>query len=252
MASLARLIFRLDFPYSYEFLDRQGTAIRIMQTGRGDIWDTVGEDPTRHSIIGEKRTEHSFYNLAFEPTTINGVWEDASGLEVSRIIENEIFRLYDDKVREFTKEFNIISVARAGIRLYCADLVGWGSANVTRFSQLVRGSLSTSIQSTLGTVEDIGIHFVGLSDDGIRYNLNRGPLAEADIIKFYSRFILTPEQRASFLKNDLAADIDLFETNISFREHSLARWSRTKLEKGIAALRGIRELERQPQGLGRE
>jgi hypothetical protein len=39
------------------------------------------------------------------------------------------------------------------------------------------------------------------------------------------------EELKAFQKFDLFFDIDLFETNISFTEHSLFRWAETKVAK---------------------
>jgi hypothetical protein len=248
MAVLARLIFRLDFPYSYRFRDSEGTAVKIMLDGMKDGWSHMGEDTVRHSIQGTKQTELSAFNLVFEVLTVNGMWDDLSGLDIRRVIESDTFRLYDEMVREYTQAFSVSTLNRAGLRLLCTEVVGWGDEKAARFAKFVAPPVVEIVGDKLGSPGNFGLFVSGKADDEVSYNLSFSPVAEAQIPICFSQMQVTAEHATAFPKNDLLFDIDLYETNFSFAEHSLARWSRTKIEKAANLIAGVRELAKQIGG----
>jgi hypothetical protein len=70
----------------------------------------------------------------------------------------------------------------------------------------------------------------GLENDNLKYRLQTGP-TEMKNLKLM--FMKEPDENIlkALCEFQFLADIDLSETDISFAEHLLSKWSRTKFEK---------------------
>ena len=153
------------------------------------------------------------------------------GIELSKVLQTDEFRSLDRILKSFLKHCQVGKLNRAGIRfIVTAGPKEDTSQRLQRNLQLFTDSARKFAAKHLGTIKDIGIAWEGELDPSLKYKFLFGPL-EAKNIKNFLQYPTDDAAFSSLLKSQYFADVDLYEQNISFVEHSLYRWSRTKLEK---------------------
>ncbi|WP_409192434.1 hypothetical protein [Bradyrhizobium sp. RDM4] len=232
MAKVVRLLWRLDFEPSYAYLDRRGSALRILTETVPKFWTTMGPGTIAQSFAAQKTEEgKSHTNFSWETTSINCNTEWPAGVEMDHLFDNPIIRGVDRIVKEALKLGEIRVMARAGVRLFCAEKFAKKSEKPSfgRFSQLIDGDFQAGLVKTVGPAEDVAIIYEGTDADGLGYRVQFGPYAPKNpAFNFLKDWGKLPEALDS---NDLFFDIDIFEQNLSFVEHSLYRWASTKVAK---------------------
>jgi|SRR6516165_6947320 hypothetical protein len=239
MPQAIKLIWRLDYDVSYAYLDRRGSALATLNV-EANLWEKVGEGAVSMSFVARTENEGHMRNISVEPTCLNGAIEWRQGTELKKVLEDRSFRGTNRVVEELAKVCEIRMLKRAGIRFFCVDRYADGKAGgVDRFSALIDQRYLKDVGGTLGKLEDLAFVFEGVTSDKISYRAHFGPFAKKNVEQVLEA---KPSDDLKALgEQDLFFDIDLFETNISFVEHSLFRWAKTKVEKAdafIAKCRG--------------
>jgi len=86
--------------------------------------------------------------------------------------------------------------------------------------------LEKIVTGDLGRPDDVGVLFEGQAESGVSYRCHFGPARAKNIRQYLDP---VPESAMEIaLENDLLFDIDLYETKISFQEHSFYGWASTK------------------------
>ena len=97
---------------------------------------------------------------------------------------------------------------------------------------LLDKGLQTTATSTMGPISDIGLVLEGVTPDKIGYKVLFGPYDEKNVLMSL-RIRPSADDLKILSEADLFFDLDLFELNFSFSEHSLFRWGETKIERAV-------------------
>jgi hypothetical protein len=174
-----------------------------------------------------------FRTCSLEPTSVNGAIEWRTGIELGRALQDASFRGADEIVRELLRLLEVKSVSRAGIRIFCTENFADGKRGAhERVLHLIGGELRKKTETAVGPIRDLGIIFEGETTDHFNYRAVFGPYEKKNIELTLEKKP-TDAEYERLGEADLFFDIDLFETNFSFAEHSLFRWANTKLAKAI-------------------
>lgn len=236
MSTIARLIFRFDFKQvCTPYVDSPGTAMDILHNAGDDIWESVGEDASKRIISGSfSRSNEIFRQIYFDPANINGSIEFISGgISSDKLARDNSFMEMDRLVAEFIRTFRVSEVARVGIRFFMVDRAETGEHNMLgKFNASLSENLARGTTETLGEINDVAAVFEGQGADEISYRATFGPLVQRDTEKHLAPkgTIDDPDKFINMGFNTLC-DLDLYENDISFREFTLASWSKTKLSK---------------------
>jgi hypothetical protein len=237
MAKIIKLIWRLDYPVSYAYIDGRGRALKAISETVADFWDKSGDGALHMSFAARHTTEDTLRTLSLDPTCLNGTFEWRCGTELSSVLRSEQFRAVDRIARELLKTAEIRKVVRAGVRFFCLERYADGRGNAyDRTLSLLHEPLRTNAGATLGPITDLAITLEGTAEDKVSYRAVHGPY-ERKNVDLVLEAKPTEDQYKLLEVSDLFFDIDLFENNFSFEEHSLFRWTSTKLEKALAFIK---------------
>jgi hypothetical protein len=235
MARVIRLLWRLDFDVSYPYLDKRGSALRILTSTVEDFWTNVAPGTLPLSFVAEKLEEDkSHTSLSWEMTDLNGSIEWPTGVEVDGVFESPLVRTTDRIAREALKLAEVRVLRRAGVRIFCVERFAPEKKRpaLESMAQLVAPQFREGLAKTLGSTEDVAFVYEGTSEDGLGFRAQFGPYAEKNPGMVFLR--KWGELVKPLHTNDLFFDIDIFETNFSFAEHSLYRWASTKVAKAAS------------------
>ncbi|WP_298254724.1 hypothetical protein [Bradyrhizobium sp.] len=243
MARVIRLFWRLDYEPSYAFMDRRGTALQILKDHVEGYWQQVADGTIQTSFVGKSSSPEHARQLSLEPTSMNGSMDWPAGLEVGRVLESPEFRKLDRLVKALIDHCEIRLLKRAGVRTFSVEqLSPRADARETIVASISSG-MRRVIEEKIGKINDLAYVFEGKGDDDLGYRVQFGPYEKKNAEMTLQRQ-LTEEEAKVLSGNDLFFDIDLFENNISFAEHSLGRWARTKLEKTSDLLRSYQQFQK--------
>jgi hypothetical protein len=232
MPRVIRLYWRLDYTPSYSYLDKRGSALRALSDTVKDFWSSVGiGSNVPLSFVAQHLSSTGQRYLSLEPASMNGSIEWAGGIEIDDVLASEVFRQTNKIVQELLKICDVRVMARAGVRLVClAKFADGRRDSFKRVSKILNLEFYQQTESVLGAVNDLAIILEGTTRDNLGYRATFGPYASKNV-DLALQLKLEPQQYEQLNENDLFFDIDLFENNISFIEHSLFRWSNTKVAK---------------------
>ena len=154
----------------------------------------------------------------------------------------------DRIVKDALKLGEVRVVKRAGVRVFCVEKFAKKKEQpaADRVGRLVDAQFQEGLFKTVGAAEDVAFIYEGTTDDGLGYRAQFGPYATKNpgfvFLKEWGEFSKQLDE------NDLFFDIDIFQTNFSFEEHSLYRWPRQRSLKLRALLSFVRRTSRS-QGL---
>jgi hypothetical protein len=236
MARVMRLIWRLDYPQSYSFMDRLGTVRRIVGETVPEYWTTISDGNILYSYVAIYQNSESGVSrdMSVETQSLNGQLRWGSGIDFVRVFQTDDFRNTEKIVRELLRVMDVKDMKRAGVRFLgmgtFADAKGGA---FQRFSRLIANDVVTGVENAVdGNNDDLAIVLTGKTKDEISYRIQCGPSSRNDFITFFQQ--PSSEKEWENLKRyDFSFDIDLFEFNIYFVERNLFGWATTKLEKAI-------------------
>lgn len=241
MQRVLKIIWRLDFPASYAYIDKRGSALRLLTQTVEDFWDEAGEGAEHMSFVGRSTKGGGLRTLSIAPTNMNGALEWPDSIELDRVTEHEGFRGSNSIVKELLKLFEIKKVVRAGIRCFCLTNFSDGKRDAhTRFTKHLGEANVSSARATLGGINDLALILEGQTDDKINYRAQFGPYENKNAIAVLEK---KPDEKQLELlsTNDLFFDIDLYEKDISFFELNLYRWAQTKIAKADGFIKSVRK-----------
>lgn len=230
---IIKLLWRLDYSASYAYLDKRGSALNILSETVDGFWQNVGLGAIPTSLAANYGDARVYRNISLELYSMNGSIEWTSGIDAERVLTDDAFRGTDKIVRELLRLCDIRIMTRVGVRVVCiAKFKGHRGEGLKRTLAMLGGEILSKVDGGLGDIEDIALTFEGKSKDEVSFRAVLGPYARKNAEATFQRK-LDPDQYRFFDENDLYFDIDLFENNISFAEHSLYRWTGTKIAKAI-------------------
>jgi hypothetical protein len=236
MARVIKLIWRLDYTASFAFFDKPGSALRLLNHTVEEFWNIVGDGANR-SLYAQHQDAERFRTFSVEPVGMNGTMEWLSGIELNRVFRDDAFRGVDRIAKELMKLCEIKLLLRAGLRMFCVENFADGRKDaLRRVSGLLGENFYRQAALRLGLVNDLGLVLEGEAEDKVRYRAMFGPYARKNVEQALQRKP-TIEQYEALDGFDLYFDIDLYETNISFVEHSVYRWAETKVHKAEEFIR---------------
>jgi hypothetical protein len=232
MARAIRLIWRLDFEVSFSYLDRRGAALNALINTVEGFWDQVGEGKIPISYAGSAIEPHTYRTISLEPTCLNGSMEWPEGIPLDRLFDDAVFRNVDRIVRAVLKLGEIRVMTRAGVRIFCVENFEkkTDQSALERIGGLIDLDFQQATVEAMGEVDDFAMIVEGKTPDGLGYRTQFGPYAAKNPQMVFVHS-WTSDLTEALDKSDLFFDIDLFENNISFSEHSLYRWASTKIAK---------------------
>jgi hypothetical protein len=244
MAQIIKLIWRLDYPISYTYLDKRGAALKVLNDTVERFWDVIAEGQNSTSLTARTEKEDAFRVFSLETNNMNGAIEWRRGTDLSRALQDASFRAVDRIVLELLRLLDIRALTRAGLRVMCTEKFADGRSGAhKRIFALVDGELRKSTEAGVGSIKDVAITFEGETTDHFNYRAIFGPYDKKNVEQALEKKPTEAEYKI-LGEPDLFFDIDLFETNFSFAEHTLFRWANTKVAKAtnfIALCTKIRE-----------
>lgn len=246
MIRIVKLIFRFDFDTNFHFIDVPGTMLQFL-TAKESYWTEVGDtkDFRRLSARTKDPLNLSLRNINLEPHTINGVLEQAEGLQWGSAPVTNYLAECSSVVASVMEECSITKFSRAGLRflLFLHDEV-----DTITFRAAQRGIFSTTMleayEENFGTMSDFAITINGLLPSNLTYKLIMGPASTSDLARLTTKLADSTEETTKE-SHRLTMDVDLYEENLDFAGLTLQKWARTKW----AAAAGLMEfLEKQASG----
>lgn len=232
MAALFRLVWRFDFDVSSAFLDKRGTAFKLLTQETGEFWSRSGfHTNIRDSFFADRLSPNGVRNIVVEPNSISGVFEWYDGMDPAKLLQTEEFKTVDRLLKGLMKHCEITKLNRGGIRLFA--VTGPKEENADRLQKslaVLNGGAREFFITSLNNVTDIAFILEGEMADALKYRLQFGPTEEKNI-RVSVQNASDSTDFSALLKYRFIADFDLYETNFSFVEHSFFRWARTKLDK---------------------
>jgi hypothetical protein len=239
MAKVMRLIWRLDFSLSYNFLDKLGTVRKILGETIPNYWNTVADGPIQNSFFANYNNTDSGLSreMSVELQSLNGSLTWISGTDMTRVLQTEEFRNTNRIIQELSRTMDVREVRRIGARFYGMGNLPQGIGRPLQiFSRYIEKKIIEGVEAALGgNNDDLAIIFTGKTNDEVSYRVHIGPSSRNDFVTFFQRS--GSERELEMLKmNDFSFDIDLFEFNTSFVERNLFRWATTTLEKAVGVV----------------
>ncbi len=229
MARVIKLLWRLDYNVAFGLLDKRGIVLRTLLTEVESYWQHAGTGPLPDSLVASYIGESEARNISVELNSCNGSIEWPLGQDLDRVLSADSFRQLSKILGKILNLCDINAVARAGLRLILVERIAPDATGREAFSRETSNFYVRSVENSIGRVTDIGIVLEGQHEDGVGYKLQFGPTAKKNI----AQNLTTPhdDEATGLLSHELFFDIDLYENNFSFREHTLHKWAITKVDK---------------------
>jgi hypothetical protein len=181
-AQIIKMIWRLDFQVSYAYLDKRGSALNAMTNTVPNFWDTIGDGSVHLSYVGTTTKPGVARCISAEPSSLNGDLEWRAGTALDRFLNDESFRGTDKIIRELVRVFDVRTVARAGLRMFCLSRYADGRRGRERMLALLDKGLETTASAALGPISDVGFVLEGTTPDKIGYKVTFGPYDEKNVL----------------------------------------------------------------------
>lgn len=227
MANIIKLIFRMDFPTSYALLDSRGAVLRSLEKGSEIPWTSIGDGQLVSSFLAESVTEERKIVISVEATSINGSVDWLVPRDQEKLSSYEEVKNLNGLLSALLVACDVKTMNRVGLRsVCCATAKNKVSNTKDFFDRFMSKDAFEFYGSAAGPVSDVAVTIEGKTDSGVGYRNQFGPLRKHNIAQYVG---VVPEKTLDIvLRNDLFFDIDLYEANISFVEHSFYKWASTK------------------------
>lgn len=231
---VCRLIFRLDFKLNYDIVGAPEKVMRIINESAGSFWSDLGENIKGRLITARNESEENRWgrNITVSPNTISGFFEKHEGFAIEDIENDEIFLNFVKIINRLRGQFRINDLQRCGLRFfYFSKIASEENAVNQAFQRMLDNTLLEEVISSLGEIQDIGIHLEGSHEDKIKYHVNCGTYfkGEAEKKGYLEYFANKFDQVKEF---DFICDIDLYEDSFFLSEMaSYAKWCNPLINK---------------------
>jgi len=231
MRKVVKLIFRVDYRVNYEFLDRPGRILKVLNENIPGYWSEVGEARDTRSISGRWRhpTNSAYRQISVEPKAIWGLFEDFEGLDLADVPNSTFFTNASETLVDIFKMLGISDLLRSGLRMSCIEDFGGRFEHPSKnFLTFLDKEDVQNFESKIGAIEDVSFTFVGHTQDKIGYRVTFGPGADSDLGSIFEHAEVPTVSEEPTRPHHLTADMDFFETNFSFAGLNLKKWANTK------------------------
>jgi hypothetical protein len=221
-----RLIYRLDYPTSYELMDRPGEVAKILEATRRGLFDDIGETGQwRATTARSSNVKGTSVEMTVDPKSIVAVMERVDGVDPAKLAETSLFDGITAVMDEFCRVFKLGPFTRGGFRLFILESIGVGPEAVrAKCLQSFGTDVSGAVIGNLGEIRDVGFNFDGQSADKISFHCRFGPYVGKSEVERY--FPKTGKDFPEKTIYDLIFDIDQYEENFSYSAATSRRWWR--------------------------
>jgi hypothetical protein len=243
---LLKVIWRLDFDPSFDFLDRRGSVLKALIATEKGFFTDIGEGSISNSFVAKTSVPANGVDslgISVELQSLNGHFDWPSGIQLDALRSQPEFEKMNKICSALLRIYNVERFARAGIRFTCVVATPTGQLANKRspLDRFAEGGLATAFKKDFGEVGDIGLVLEGKTKEDINYKFQFGPYLAKNVQQY------VPGIKADNLKllsdNDIFIDMDFSEVNISSVEQSLYRWSSTKVEAALSFVGLCQELD---------
>ena len=249
MARIIRLVWRLDFEFSWQYLDNMGSMLKTLNETIPKFWNELHDGQVVRTYGATRTSDDLRCEMTIEPQSFNGTIAWPLGTELERALASETFSGLDKILRELLRLAEVSKMNRAGIRFIGVDKRhSKVPAKGQPLDTYVPAKLLDALSKEFGPVNDVAAVIQGQTKDELNYKAQFGPLADDNIRANIPA--ISKDDLRSYDEYEIFFDIDVYENNISFREHSLARWGKTKVESATVFLNIIKDMEKE-EGRGR-
>jgi hypothetical protein len=224
---ILRVIYRLDYSRSYEMLNRPGSVAKIIDSEvPSGYYDVQGEDRASRRIQARRllRDGRRYRSVSVEPTAVVLDMEVAHGIPPDALADDKDFVTQCTLISALLKEFKITRFERAGLRFFIfgSNAGGRSQSVLGALKSNVTAALAATVETTLGSMGDIGIAFSNAADAKVGYNLRAGPfIGKSEIVKYFTNIndLLTEDDLG-----DTVIDLDIFELKFDYGVSSAIKW----------------------------
>lgn len=239
-----RLIFRLDFQRpNFAIIDAPGTVMRmISEMGDTKYWSEFQDSSSTRAIAGTTRDPEggTFRQFSVEPTAIFFSFESSNGISLTTLGSDSTIGSLFKGVHAICETFKAELFSRAGIRFIVMDNIPTtASGLLPKVESLFDNELLNHINSTLGTVTDMGFGLDGESDDKLKYHLRFGPRTAGEATKYFSAETAKQLEESGNTANFIA-DIDFFEQDFAMTVRAY-QWCKAPIEKAQKITKAVTE-----------
>ena len=228
MARILKLFWRLDFKTSYRYLDNRGDTMKAMIETVPEFWNQVQDGSLLNSYLGQRAVAGEYaMAMSVEQASLNGTIDWRSPRQLDQLGTYEEMRNLNVIIREVLKQFDVKVMLRAGVRPVCTAGAGSSRKSAGEFQKRFFSKSFIEQSEKVGNQEDVGVMVEGVTADAVAYRATFGPLRAKNVKQYLPT--IEEDEASLILEDDLFFDIDVYEQQISFVEHSFYRWSETKL-----------------------
>lgn len=200
-----------------------------------DFWDGI-TDAQKDRTIGAKHVDGSpvqtMRMVSVQPKTFVVALETVEPVSVGRATYNESISAFLKLADQFTEEFRIQEIGRAGLRTW--HLTGGNEPEGRSLEKLLTcldPQLTESI-SRFGAIKDAGFSFDGAADERFKYHFRCGPVMK-DELKTKDHFSEIRDAISESSRASRMYDIDLYEENFSLKGRNVSSWMKSQLERSF-------------------
>lgn len=221
-----RAIFRIDYPLSYNIMDKLGAQLDFIQqkvvpmkfdATKFDI------DPLKHSISFSGQIDKNRYNIRLSLNVLEGTLDFPEGTEIRRISANPLFGLLDQIIENLAIKEGTYN--RIGFRIFVLEInEKFNFENILKLFKEKLKLFETPITQNFAPVNDAGIVLETLNDDSDNIRVSVGPYQADEKGKY---FIFDPQ-----IEEALIFDIDVYQKKIKIPGFKLSEFIKEK-EKAV-------------------
>lgn len=231
MSRVMRLLFRIDYQVNYKIMDQLGEILGIVQISAPKYWQTVGESRGNRSAVLQRKDSSIplTANFTVDISSIGGTLELPEGADWDSRTIAEYVKYSSVAVAGIMNKYQMMALSRIGLRVVIFDYDEIIRNNRRApFETLADRTFLRDFENSFGTISDLALTLEGKTPSNVHYRLSAGPGSPSDILRHQ---LIPPESYdppADISQHQLTADIDMFESDISFVGNTLEAWSRTK------------------------
>lgn len=249
-----RVIYRWDFDFSVEILDRPGAVMKALKHSDAARWQNVKDNQPKRTVALSylSPSEETLRTIEFAPTHAVFSIEWAKGIPVKRLDSNsELADLFQhmDSIKEVAK---LRRISRSGIRFFYLSAVGQSSPTLPleevvpvegsaqqaqtavipspllgQFMRASFGPIAEVVAQRAGKINDAMAVFEGMADDRLSYSVRTGPYAMNERGKFFEKV------KPDLADMDFICDADFYESSFELAV-SAKSWCRPIFTRFVA------------------
>lgn len=183
-----KIVFRLDFPPIFDFIDTKGQLIKFVIEKLSDTEiKTTTTNLNLISFSGVLNKPECSFEMTYEMTAFSGSLEFKEGQTQEMINRLKLFELLDEV---FEKSYlkTLVKIERFGMRYICLDSIDDKdfSSILNYFSRFTSGFSDCLQNNNLPAVSDLGLVLESINSKTNSYRLAFGPYKQNERQKYFN------------------------------------------------------------------